>query len=245
MTDKPKIPDAFTLSPASATKLGGVKADSAEATDIQPVRIGVDGKLYTAAGGTDISLGLTSAAVGQIIKVKAIDESGKPTEWEAVDIGSNAGKLRWQKVNEITTTEQTNSITLTKDSNGVDISEYNALAIKVEFKIPADSTQTDNNGSVWVYPYAPYRAAVFRVITTVSGWKTTQRNNMLLFFGDINGMIYGGNNNGGAIANDENDKALVEPLLFNGITLYINVGSAANHFPVGTIASVEVLSDKE
>ena len=38
-----------------------------------------------AAGGTDISLGLTSAAVGQTIKVKAVDESGKPTEWEAVD----------------------------------------------------------------------------------------------------------------------------------------------------------------
>ena len=38
--------------------------------------------------GTDISLGLTSAAVGQIIKVKAIDESGKPTAWEAVDIPS-------------------------------------------------------------------------------------------------------------------------------------------------------------
>ena len=36
-----------------------------------------------AAGGTDISLGLTSAAVGQTIKVKAIDESGKPTAWEA------------------------------------------------------------------------------------------------------------------------------------------------------------------
>ena len=41
-----------------------------------------------AASGTDISLGLTSAAVGQIIKVKAIDESGKPTAWEAVDIPS-------------------------------------------------------------------------------------------------------------------------------------------------------------
>ena len=38
-----------------------------------------------AAGDTDISLGLTSAAVGQIIKVKAIDESGKPTAWEALD----------------------------------------------------------------------------------------------------------------------------------------------------------------
>ena len=41
-----------------------------------------------AAGGTDISLGLTSAAVGQTIKVKAIDEKGKPTAWEAADMPS-------------------------------------------------------------------------------------------------------------------------------------------------------------
>ena len=44
-----------------------------------------------AAGGTDISLGLTSASVGQIIKVKAIDASGKPTAWEAVDMPSGGG----------------------------------------------------------------------------------------------------------------------------------------------------------
>ena len=40
------------------------------------------------SGGTDISLGLTSASVGQTIKVKAVNESGKPTAWEAVDIPS-------------------------------------------------------------------------------------------------------------------------------------------------------------
>ena len=44
-----------------------------------------------AAGGTDISLGLTSAAVGQIIKVKAVDESGKPTAWEAANMPSGGG----------------------------------------------------------------------------------------------------------------------------------------------------------
>lgn len=33
--------------------------------------------------GTDISLGVTSASVGDIIKVKAVDASGKPTAWEA------------------------------------------------------------------------------------------------------------------------------------------------------------------
>lgn len=38
--------------------------------------------------GTDISLGLTSTTVGQIAKITAVDESGKPTEWEAVDMPS-------------------------------------------------------------------------------------------------------------------------------------------------------------
>ena len=33
--------------------------------------------------GTDISLGVTGASVGDIIKVKAVDASGKPTAWEA------------------------------------------------------------------------------------------------------------------------------------------------------------------
>lgn len=36
-----------------------------------------------AAGAADISLGLTGAAVGDIVKVKAVDANGKPTEWEA------------------------------------------------------------------------------------------------------------------------------------------------------------------
>ena len=80
--------ESYTLPQATAEAIGGVKADSAEAADTQPVRIGEDGKLYTAPGDTDISLGLTSAAVGQTIKVKAIDKSGKPTAWEAADMPS-------------------------------------------------------------------------------------------------------------------------------------------------------------
>ena len=49
-----------------------------------------------AAGGTDISLGLTSAAVGQTIKVKAVNENGKPTAWEAADMPSGGG--HWETV---------------------------------------------------------------------------------------------------------------------------------------------------
>lgn len=44
------IPDAYTLPVATSSELGGVKADSAQSTDTQAVRIGTDGKLYTAPG---------------------------------------------------------------------------------------------------------------------------------------------------------------------------------------------------
>ena len=40
------------------------------------------------SGGTDTSLGVTGAEVGQIIKIKAVDENGIPTEWEAADAAS-------------------------------------------------------------------------------------------------------------------------------------------------------------
>lgn len=73
---------------ATSSTFGGVKADSAESTDTQPVRIGGDGKLYTApgsGGGADISLGISGATAGQMAKVKTVDASGAPTAWEAGD----------------------------------------------------------------------------------------------------------------------------------------------------------------
>ena len=63
-----------------------------------------------AAGGTDISLGLTSASVGQIIKVKAIDESGKPTAWEAANMPSGGGGDEWELIADVTISEPVNSI---------------------------------------------------------------------------------------------------------------------------------------
>ena len=45
--------------------------------------------------GSDISLGLTSAAVGQIAKITEVDDTGKPTAWEPVDFpsgGSGGGE---------------------------------------------------------------------------------------------------------------------------------------------------------
>lgn len=51
--------------------------------------MGIETKYYTNANEPK-SLGLISAAVGQIPKVKAVDSNGVPTEWEAADMASGA-----------------------------------------------------------------------------------------------------------------------------------------------------------
>lgn len=65
------------------------------------------------SAATDISLGLTSAIIGQTIKVKAVDTDGKPTAWEAVDMAGGSSGEVWEKVAEVTLTEQVNSIHVT------------------------------------------------------------------------------------------------------------------------------------
>jgi hypothetical protein len=56
---------------------------------------GVDGEWQLMAqkgdSGTDLSLGVTGATVGQIAKISAVDENGKPTKWEPVDMPSGGG----------------------------------------------------------------------------------------------------------------------------------------------------------
>ena len=49
-----------------------------------------------------ISLGLTAATPGQIIKVKTVQD-GKPTEWEAVDMPSGGGGTKMEEVTETVT----------------------------------------------------------------------------------------------------------------------------------------------
>ena len=80
-----------------------------------PFRLGDDGHLYVdldktydlgkvtggSGGGVDIDLGMTGATVGQIAKISAVDENGKPTKWEPVDLlGGGSGEM-WEKIAEI------------------------------------------------------------------------------------------------------------------------------------------------
>lgn len=50
-----------------------------------------------AVGGTDISLGVTGATVGQTVNVKTVDADGKPTAWEAVDMAAGDTEV-WEEL---------------------------------------------------------------------------------------------------------------------------------------------------
>lgn len=84
--------------------------------------------LPEAGGGTDISLGITSAAVGDIVKVKAVDESGKPTEWEAA-----GGVDIWETIANYTAAEAASWLTINKDANG---NAFSLRKVKVEIILP-------------------------------------------------------------------------------------------------------------
>ena len=134
--DKP----TYTLPQATAVALGGIKADAATAEDTQDVRIGADGKLRTEpTGGSSVTIDSelsstsknpvqnkiitsalaekitapTTAAVGQIIKVKSVDDAGKPTEWEAAEMPSGGNGAAWELLAEQTTTEIVREISFT------------------------------------------------------------------------------------------------------------------------------------
>lgn len=91
------------------------------------------------SGGTDISLGLTGATVDQTIKVKAVDASGKPTAWEAVDA---AGAETWEKIDAIPLTV---GVTLYDIAN---FSVYRKIAISIVKPITKDGS-----GTVLLYIY--------------------------------------------------------------------------------------------
>lgn len=76
-------------------------------TSVNPVQ----NKIVTAALAEKITAP-TTAAVGQIIKVKSVDTSGKPTEWEAADLSSGGGE-DWTLLAEQTTTEIVREISFT------------------------------------------------------------------------------------------------------------------------------------
>lgn len=62
------------------------------------------------ASGENLSLGMTSAAVGQIAKISAVDANGVPTAWEPVDMPSGGGEKTLSLIASYDFTDNTASV---------------------------------------------------------------------------------------------------------------------------------------
>lgn len=92
----------------------------------------------------------STATVGQTIKVSAIDATGKPTAWEAVDFPEGGGGDEWRLIKRITLEENITRIpnfSVDDDGNAFDLK-----AIRVTSPNIASSVYVSNDmhGRVWI-----------------------------------------------------------------------------------------------
>lgn len=132
------------------------------AMDIQDV------VLKDPGGGTDISLGLTAATVGQTIKVKAVDTDGKPTAWEAVDMPSGG---------------ETEVIALSEDVNAVafDLKGCDSFAIVLD--VPPVDTEMN-------YVFPTFNSIVGSFITLNFASKAGRRISVLQINKIVDGLWF-------------------------------------------------------
>lgn len=93
--------------------------------------MGIETKYYT-TGNEPKSLDITSAAVGQIPKVKAVDSNGRPTEWESVELPTGGtGSMKKLTFTGATTGEYDGTADVSVDIPDSDV-----------YVVPVDGTDT-------------------------------------------------------------------------------------------------------
>lgn len=175
-----------------------------------------------------------TAQVGQIVKVKAVDADGKITETEAVDMPISKS-MKWITVHSSTLAKETTKIVVSADPTGKAIADYNPVGLTLIISTPADATQTDDNGSPWVYPSATKEDNAIRAIGSIAIWKTVARDNVFAFYGGSSAMTCTGN------INVQLATYTIDGYALDGVTAMLNGNT--NHFPVGTHVEVAILCE--
>lgn len=91
-----------------------------------------------------------TASVGQVLAVKAVDENGKPTEWEPVEIpsGGGGGSSQWKIIRDLTIAENADRVDINTDDAGETFSlhEIQVFAYTRSYEDTAESFTFLMNG---------------------------------------------------------------------------------------------------
>ena len=141
------------------------------------------------AGVADISLSVTGATVGQIAKITAVDASGKPTAWEAVDMpsggGGDGGAKEFRLIQSITLGEQSDRVDISLDSSG------NAFALHEVYVMLSAQSYEDANNEVTFVPNGRWGAGDPYIVSGNKASKSSEtwKNNMVFHSVYADGVI--------------------------------------------------------
>lgn len=213
-----------------ARKNIGVKP-VAKTTDMtQDVGIDPAGKLYTKAssgsGGTDISLGVT-ATVGQTIKVKSVDDSGKPTAWEAADMPSGGSGETWELINTSVVPAETTKLTITQDLAGKPFAYYE-LKYVIQVAVPSDK----KDATIW---FSCQSKTTKNASVKING--TVANQAIVGYASSLGGVVGGGNSL--TIQPDVFSYGFADTVSISKLTKFkMYASSASLHLPEGTKVSL-------
>ena len=135
------------------------------------------------------SMNLTGAQVGQTIKVKAVNEQGMPTAWEAADMpsggGGNGGAKEFRLIQSITLGEQSDRVDISLDSSG------NAFALHEVYVMLSAQSYEDANNEVTFVPNGRWGAGDPYIVSGNKASKSSEtwKNNMVFHSVYADGVI--------------------------------------------------------
>lgn len=126
-----------------AQGIQGEKGEPGEVPD--NIVLSVNGAAPDENGNVDIDVpSVSSAAIGQTIVVKAVDENGKPTEWEAADLPSGGGS-EWIVSEEIAFSDvMTAEVTIPEGAK-----EFKAVFRVTSIKVAETGESTSTKVYLW------------------------------------------------------------------------------------------------
>lgn len=114
---------------------------------------------------------MTSATVGQIAKISAVDANGVPTAWEPVDMPSGGGNGEFRVIRHLILSEQTDRVDITVDDDGktFELSEIYVNALAQSYNDANEKVTFLPNGG-WT-TLDPYITSVTKTSKSSDTWK--------------------------------------------------------------------------
>ena len=182
---------------------------------------------YKSGGGVDTSLGIATAKVGQTIKVKSVDDSGKPTAWEAADMPSGGSGETWELINTSVVPAETGKLTITQDLAGKPFA-YDELKYVIQVAVPSDK----KDATIW---FSCQSKTTKNASVKING--TVANQAIVGYASSLGGFVGGGNSL--TIQPDVFSYGFADTVSISKLTMFqMYASSASLHLPEGTKVSL-------